>query len=343
MSQLRKILFPFSIIYDGVTSLRNKLFDLGVLKSTTFDLPIIVVGNLSVGGTGKTPQIEYLINLLKDNYKIAILSRGYKRKSKGFLLANQTISVAQLGDEPYQFYSKYKNIYVAVDENRVHGIQQLQQMKDPPQIILLDDAFQHRKVNSDFNILLTPYNDLYIDDLILPAGNLRESHRGAKRARIIIITKCPHNISSSEKEKIKDKLKLQKGQQLFFTTIHYSDTVKGKDNSISLNKLTDYDLLLVTGIAKPKPLLQFLDSENISFEHIEFPDHHNFSQKDIKAIKTKLDQIKTKNKLILTTEKDYTRLKKHLDSVYLSIQVVFLENKNVFNNTIKTYITEKYN
>ena len=198
MKLIRNIAFPLVPVYYAVTRLRNKLYDLGLKKSTSYNFPVICVGTLSVGGTGKTPMIEYLIELLKDDYRIATLSRGYKRKSKGFQLANEFSSAESLGDEPFQFYNKFKNtILVAVDTDRTNGIAQLKQLDNPPDVILLDDAFQHRKVKAGFNILLTTYNKPYFEDFVLPTGNLRESSKGAKRANMIIVTKCPDNLSET--------------------------------------------------------------------------------------------------------------------------------------------------
>jgi tetraacyldisaccharide 4'-kinase len=221
MKQLRFLLFPFAALYSLITGIRNFLYNQGVFKSYTAPVPTIVVGNLSVGGTGKSPQIEYLIRLLADKYGIATLSRGYKRQSEGFVLANENTKVKDLGDEPFQFFSKFKNIRVSVDANRIHGIQQLLQLENSPEVILLDDAYQHRKVKASCYILLTAYNDLYCDDFVLPVGNLRESKTGAKRAKAVIVTKCPPTLSDSEKEKIKTKLKLESHQKLFFTTIRF--------------------------------------------------------------------------------------------------------------------------
>src|SRR6187402_2887550 len=208
MNLLRKILFPLAVLYGWVTQLRNFLFDIGILKSYSFDLPVIAVGNLSVGGTGKTPQIEYLIRLLSSKYKVATLSRGYKRKSEGFVLADETSNAEILGDEPFQFFQKFKNVQVAVDANRKNGIEQLLSQPEKPEVILLDDAYQHRKVKAGFYILLTAYGDLYSDDFILPTGNLRESRSGANRADIVIVTKCPNNLSDQDQNKIQRKLKL---------------------------------------------------------------------------------------------------------------------------------------
>ena len=194
MNVLRKILFPFALLYGIITSIRNFLFDNGILKSYSFDIPIIAVGNLSLGGTGKTPQIEYLIRLLSPKYKVATLSRGYKRKSKGFILADATSNAEILGDEPFQFFSKFPTIQVAVDADRKNGIEQLLSQNIKPDIILLDDAFQHRKVKAGFYILLTSFDELFINDSIFPVGNLRESKLQAKRANMIIVTKCPETI-----------------------------------------------------------------------------------------------------------------------------------------------------
>jgi len=200
MNLIRYFIFPVAPIYHFVTWVRNKLYDLGLKKSTSYNFPVICVGNLSVGGTGKSPMIEYLIHLLKDEYKIATLSRGYKRKTTGFLIADQYADADTVGDEPFQFYSKFKNkITVAVDEDRNHGIQELRSSDDSPEVILLDDAFQHRKVKAGLNILLTTYKQPYFKDFALPTGNLREPRTGAHRADIIVITKCPNILTKDEK------------------------------------------------------------------------------------------------------------------------------------------------
>jgi tetraacyldisaccharide 4'-kinase len=341
LSLFRKILFPFSIVYDGVTFFRNVFFNKGIFKSTQFDLPIIIVGNLSVGGTGKTPHIEYLIHLLKDDYKIAVLSRGYKRKSKGFLLGNENANVFDLGDEPFQYYSKFSNIYVAVDEDRVHGINELRTLEAPPQIVLLDDAYQHRKVNSKFNVLLTSYGELYTDDLVLPAGNLRENKRGAKRAAIVVVTKCPNVLSEIEKQLIKQKLKLEKYQELFFSKVSYSDIIKNKYERIPVNSLLAHNIILVTGIAKSQPMVDFLNSKNLNVKHLKYADHHNFLEEEIDQIKREFESINSENKLILTTEKDYSRLRERLDIYYLEIKIDFFDKRNRFDSLVKTYVDSK--
>lgn len=334
MNLLRKILFPFAILYGLITNIRNFLFDIGVFKSYSFDLPIILVGNLSVGGTGKTPQIEYLIRLLASNYQVATLSRGYKRQSKGFILADQTATAETLGDEPFQFHRKFPNINVAVDANRVNGIQQLLAMPLKPDVILLDDAFQHRKVKAGLSILLTSYGDLYCDDFILPVGNLRESRSGAKRAAIILVTKCPPTLSPEEQKAIRKKLKLQANQQLYFTFIEYDDAIYSEGKSIQVSEIKTVDKLLLAGIAKPEPFFAYLQSGKDTV--MEFPDHHQFTESEILDIKNKANA-----QIILTTEKDYVRLK---DSIlaqqlyYLPIQSSLVSDSYNFDKTITEYV-----
>lgn len=336
MNLVRKILFPFAILYGLVTSIRNFLFDIGILKSYSFDIPIIAVGNLSVGGTGKTPQIEYLIRLLSGKYKIATLSRGYKRQSEGFVLADSTSNALVLGDEPFQFYQKFPGIQVAVDANRKNGIEQLLSQKEKPEIILLDDAFQHRKVKAGFYILLTSYGDLYSDDFILPTGNLRESSSGAKRANVVVVTKCPKTLSLEEQKSIRSKLKLAKNQELYFSFIDYDDSIFSKDRTMKVEEIRNIDKLLLAGIAKPEPFFEFLKSEVNNHEILTYPDHYHFTEKDVLEIKEK-----AKNKIIITTEKDYVRLK---DSVleaqlyYLPIRSSFVSSGNSFDTRVLNFV-----
>lgn len=334
MNFFRKILFPFAVLYGIITAIRNFLFDKGILKSVAFDTPVIAVGNLSVGGTGKTPQIEYLIRLLSDHYKIATLSRGYKRKSEGFILADAASNAAILGDEPYQFYQKFPNIQVAVDANRVNGIAQLLSQKNAPEIILLDDAFQHRKVKAGFYILLTAYGDLYCDDLILPAGNLRESSSGAERADVIVVTKCPPDLTMQQQAEIKNKLKPAAHQQVFFTFIEYDSQVYSEEKQLSLAEIATVDKLLLAGIAKPEPFFAYLQAAKSGT--MAFSDHHDFTQQEIETIKEK-----AKDKIIITTEKDYVRLKGKLPKeqlFFLPIKSSFVNNKADFDKTIMNYV-----
>lgn len=327
MRQFRKILFPISIGYDVVTTIRNFFFDNGIFKSKSYNVPIIGVGNLSVGGTGKSPMIEYLIRLLKDEGQLATLSRGYRRKSKGFVLANTGSTADDIGDEPMQFHTKFAAISVAVDGDRQNGIAQLQKLVNPS-VILLDDVFQHRKVTAGFYVLLTKYDDLFIDDLLLPAGNLRESKRGAKRADVIIVTKCPKNVSVSKQKEILASLNVK--QKVYFTSIAYADKIEGVKNVI-LEELASTDITLVTGIANPKPLVDYLKQKQLQFDHLEFKDHHNFTDKELEELSSK--------ELILTTEKDYMRLKDKLSNVsYLPIITEFISKQSDFNSAILSYV-----
>lgn len=334
MNLLRKILFPFAILYGFITSIRNFLYDKGVLKSYSFDIPIIAVGNLSVGGTGKTPQIEYLIRLLSPKYKVATLSRGYKRKSKGFILADSTSNAEILGDEPFQFYTKFNNIQVAVDADRKNGIEQLLSQTNKPEVILLDDAFQHRKVKAGFYILLTSYGDLYLDDYMLPTGNLRESRNGAKRANLVVVTKCPATLSLDEQNKIATKLKLKFNQELYFSFIDYDELVYSEDKTMKVSEIRNVNKLLLAGIAKPNPFFAYLQSAND--EKLVFPDHHHFTEKDLLEIKDK-----SQNKIIITTEKDFVRLKGSIPNeqlFYLPIRSSFLSASENFDKTIINYV-----
>ena len=330
MILLRKILFPLAFLYWLITYIRNWLYDKGIFKSSSFDIPIIAVGNLSVGGTGKTPQIEYLIRLLSEKYKVAVLSRGYKRSTHGFILADENATASSIGDEPFQFYSKFSNIQVAVDANRKNGIENLLQLPNKPDVVLLDDAFQHRKVKAGFYILLTAYDDLFCDDYILPFGNLREPSSGKKRADMIIVTKCPNDLSEIAQQEIREKLKVK--QQVFFTTIQYDDFVFGNDSQLLVSEIQSESKVLVAGIAKPKLFFDFLKNEND--ETMVFPDHHHFSKQDCEQILTKAN-----GRIIIATEKDFVRLNGLLPKAqlfYLPIKSTFL-NTNI-DKTIEDYV-----
>mgnify|MGYP003450581254 FL=1 len=320
MILLRKILFPLAFLYWLITFIRNWLYDKGIFKSSSFNIPIIAVGNLSVGGTGKTPQIEYLIRLLSDKYKVAVLSRGYKRTTEGFILADEKAAASSIGDEPFQFYSKFSNIQVAVDANRKNGIENLLQHPNRPDVILLDDAYQHRKVKAGFYILLTAYDDLFCDDYILPFGNLREPSSGKKRADMIIVTKCPNDLSEIAQQKIREKLKVK--QQVFFTTIQYDDYVFGNESKLLVSEIQSETKVLVAGIAKPKLFFDFLKNE--TDEALVFPDHHHFSKQDCEQILAKANGRK-----IITTEKDFVRL----NGLLPKAQLFYLPIKSAFLNT----------
>jgi len=340
MNFLRKIVYPFAVLYGVITSIRNFLYDKNFLKSTKFKTPTLVVGNLSVGGTGKTPQIEYLIRLLQNDYKVAVLSRGYKRKSKGFIIADEKASAELIGDEPFQYYKKFKNILVCVDADRTNAIKKLEKLENPPEVILLDDAFQHRKVVGGLNILLTDFNNLYVNDSMLPTGNLREHTSGAKRAQLIIVTKCPKSLSEKKQLAVTKRINPLKNQSVFFTAIDYNPIIKGI-NDISLSELKNYEVLLVTGIANSAPLTQFLEENNINYTHLKYPDHYNFSNQDIYQIHQRLDDFKSKKNLVLTTEKDYVRIFGKVKELhYLSIKTVVINHKNDFDKKIKYYVEQ---
>ena len=332
MTWLRKLLFPIAVLYGFITSIRNYLYDKGILKSHAFDVPIIAVGNLSVGGTGKTPQIEYLIRLLSPQYKVATLSRGYKRKSKGFILADANANAEVLGDEPFQYFQKFPQIQVAVDADRRNGISQLLAQKDKPDVILLDDAFQHRRVKAGFYILLTAYDDLFCDDWMLPTGNLRESRSGAQRADMIIVTKCPNTISEIAQEKIRQKIGLDK--PIFFSFVDYDDQVYSATDSLSVSEIKNKTKILLAGIAKPKPFFDFLKAENDMV--ISYPDHHHFSNAEIEALKSQAGE-----KIIVTTEKDFVRLEAAIlrkQLYYLPIKSRLVSNATAFDQIILDYV-----
>ena len=319
MQFLRKIAFPLSLLYAFAVFLRNWFYDIGIFPSYTFNTPTICVGNLSVGGTGKTPMVEWLIERLSPDNEIAVLSRGYKRKSRGFLMADANSTVSDIGDEPYQIYSKFPRISLAVDANRKRGIEELERTRQP-EIIILDDAFQHRWVRSDLNLLLTPYDSLYTEDWYLPTGNLRDSRKQSRRADVIIVTKCPGDLDERMQKAIERQLSPSLGQHLLLSQYAYDGEVHtANGSSIELSQLVGRKLTLVTGIARPEPLTKFLRSETIEFEHLSYPDHHFFSEKEISLFNQK--------ELVLTTEKDFTRLSGRVENLYyLRVQHSFLGN-----------------
>ncbi len=326
MKNLRKILFPFSLIYAAITSLRNFLYDKNIKKSIGFDIPVIAVGNLSVGGTGKTPMVEYLIRLLSDRYSLVVLSRGYKRKSKGFYLANDITTIEEIGDEPFQYHSKFKNIHVAVNADRVEGVTKILAALPTTEIVLLDDAFQHRKIKASFYIMLTAYNDLFYNDLVLPAGNLRECKSGVKRANVVVVTKCPKNLSEAEMLQIKSRIDID-NDKIFFSTINYHQTVTNNVEEIPVIDLKN-DFIAVAGIAKPEYFYEYLNCTKN--DCLTFPDHHFFSDQDLKNILQKANGRK-----IITTEKDYMRLQNQLPKnqlFYLPIEMDFIKEIEQFNN-----------
>lgn len=330
MRLLGKILFPISLLYGIVVHTRNFLYDIKVFKSKVFQTPTICVGNLSVGGTGKTPMIEYLINSLQDDYKIAVLSRGYRRKSKGFQMADSKSSVEVLGDEPFQMYSKFKTIDVAVDANRCNGIRILEKDKQPD-IILLDDAFQHRKVIPSFSILLTTYDNLYVDDFFLPTGSLRDARNQAKRANLIIVTKCPENLSKERSYKFSKRIAIKK--QVIFAHLSYSKVFFSSKAEIAPEVLKLKKVALVTGIANPSPLVNYLESLGLLFKHYKFKDHHFFSEHEINDF--------ANNDYVITTEKDFVRLNGKVENLfYVEVRHQFLfDGDLILSSGLKKAIT----
>lgn len=319
-------LMPLSWLYGLVMSIRNLMFDFGMLKSRSFDAPVICIGNITVGGTGKTPHTEYLIRLLSRDKQVAVLSRGYKRKSRGYILANNNSTMEQIGDEPFQMKQKYPQIHMAVDKNRCHGIDQLMKPDVTPEteVILLDDAYQHRHVKPGINILLMDYHRLTYFDKLLPAGRLREPKSGIKRADIVIVTKCPSYITPMDKRGITRSLQIEYWQKIFFTTYRYPKTIEGLGEKP----------LLVTGIASPQQMVYDLQKIIPDFEVMSFPDHHNFSQKDIENIKQK-----AAGRTIITTEKDATRLKGLDNMKTIPIEVEFMDDQGKeFDSIIQSYV-----
>ena len=342
-------LLPFSWIYGSIVRFRNWLFDMGLKKSKSFSIPIISVGNITVGGSGKTPHVEYLIRLLHDKAKIAVLSRGYKRKSHGYVLANESTTMPEIGDEPFQMHEKFSDIYVAVDAKRARGIENLQndEASKDVDVVLLDDAFQHRYVKPGINILLVDYHRLIIYDKMLPAGRLREPLSGKNRADIVIITKCPKDLKPMEFRVLTKAMDLYPFQKLYFTSIDY-DTPKGvfEEKLIELDKLQDYHVLLLTGIASPKQMEHDLKPMTKDITNLSFGDHHSFKGKDIDRINDAFESM-PEPRIIITTEKDAVRLReteglyeKVKSNMYeLPIKVSFmLDQQDNFNEKIISYV-----
>lgn len=303
-------MLPVALLYGLVIRIRNWMFDKQYLKSASFNFPLICVGNLAVGGTGKSPMVEYLLNLLSPQFKVGTLSRGYKRKTKGYALANANTTALEIGDEPMLFHMKFPQTPVAVGEERLVAIPQLLQDVPDLQAIILDDAFQHRSVNAGFNILLTEYSNIYVNDFFLPTGDLRDERKSAKRADIIVVTKCPADLSFEKKQQIIRSLRPRADQKVFFTRIAYGvpyHIFNYEDEWL----LTPRDeVLLVCGIANPKPLKEYLHERTHTYYQQDYSDHHIFTIDDLNEIKEKFDAIHAKEKIILTTEKDAVRLLK---------------------------------
>ncbi|MBQ8501128.1 MAG: tetraacyldisaccharide 4'-kinase [Bacteroides sp.] len=351
--KINRWLLPLAWLYGAGTALRNKFFDWGWLRSKEFDVPVICIGNLAVGGTGKTPHTEYLIQLLQAaGLQVATLSRGYKRKSRGYILADEQSSAERIGDEPYQMKSKFPAVRVAVDADRCHGIEQLLKVKNPTiDVILLDDAFQHRYVKAGLNILLTDYHRLICEDRLLPAGRLRESVGGKERAQIVIVTKCPDDIKPIDFNIIGKQLKLYPYQHLYFSRFRYGSLLPmdeaTSNKRLPLSACKGKHVLLVTGIASPTPLLKELEKQAQEVKLLAFGDHHDFSNRELQHIEEEYLKLPEEKRMLITTEKDAARLRDHpaLGEVVkraayvLPIEIEFLQNQqNTFNQNIIGYV-----
>ncbi|MGE0635681.1 MAG: tetraacyldisaccharide 4'-kinase [Bacteroidia bacterium] len=341
---LRILLLPLSMLYWIAVFFKNKFYDWGIFTQKRFDFPVISVGNLTTGGTGKTPHIEYLVRLLSTDKNVATLSRGYGRKTSGFHYVFENSKPEIVGDEPLQLKSKFNKITVAVCESRKPGIQRI--VKDNPitDVVLLDDAFQHRAVKAGLSVLLLEYSKIFKSDFLLPAGNLREPFSSKKRADIIVVSKCPAVISDEERKRITEKTAPDKNQKLFFSSLAYAAEIKSVFSSEKLQLTSSANILLVTGIADATAIKSYIETQCKLIKHISFSDHHNFSNADIKAIAEIFSTIAKENIIILTTEKDAMRLRsyealKKLPLYYLPVEVVFRENdKEGFNKTIIQYV-----
>ena len=348
MFLLRLILIPISFVYALVIGVRNIFYKFGILGTTEFDIPIILVGNLSFGGTGKTPHIEYIIRLLHEKYKLAVLSRGYRRITKGYVFANDTVDASIIGDEPFQIKNKFKDIAVAVCENRVIGVPEL--LSDSPEtnIILMDDGFQHRAIKAGMNILLTDYSRLFFKDYTAPSGTLREFRSAYKRAQIIIVTKCPIDLNSDVQQKIISNIAPLASQKVFFTYQTYDAPLPLFDEKLIADK--NADVLLFAGIANTYTLEEYLQKEFKSLTTVRFADHKNYSEIVLNAILDKFQQMYSENKILITTEKDAVKLRKpqfadilkNIPIFYQPMKIeFFIPYKSEFDNQILDYVSNK--
>jgi tetraacyldisaccharide 4'-kinase len=339
------------LLYGLITSIRNKLYDFKILTSIEFDIPVISIGNITVGGTGKTPHTEYLIKLLKQNYRVSTLSRGYKRKSQGFRMVESGSTVEEVGDEPLQMKLKYPGVSVSVCENRVKGVEELLARQPSPDVVVLDDAFQHRRITPGLNILLIDYNKPIKDDYMLPLGRLRESKLQAKRANIIIITKCPNEITPITRRILAKDVRLYPYQDLYFTTMVYGQLCPVFPEGRPMDLFNDprhMAILVVLGIAAPEYAITHLSKISTEIDSMIFPDHHNYTENDIENIQHRFNALRNPRKIIVTTEKDTVRLRqmtlsKEIKTVlyYLPVQVKFLDREGKqFDKKIMDYVGE---
>lgn len=349
---LRVFLLPFSLLYGLAITLRNWLYDSGYLKTVEFDFPVICVGNLSAGGTGKTPHVEYLIRLLSAQFRLAILSRGYMRKSHGYVQAEANSTADAVGDEPALLKRKYPHVALAVCEDRALGVPRLLSSFPQTEAIILDDAFQHRAVRAGLNILLTRYDNLFTRDYLLPAGNLREFKTASKRAEFIVVTKCPPDLQESERASIKNEIAPSESQLVFFSLLNYGQPYLFTDGNVKLYFEKTQDVLLVTGIASAENLKAYVTPLVKNLYSFDFGDHHRYGRNDIERITEAFGNIESKNKLILTTEKDAVKLisfhawivEKKLPIFVQPISVKFFEeDKKIFDEEITSWLQKLKN
>lgn len=342
---MRFLLLPISFFYRIALSIRHKLYDWRLLKSKRFDQPVICVGNLALGGTGKTPMVEYLIGLLSGNYRVCVVSRGYGRKTKGFQLANGSCCAETVGDEPMQYVDQFSDILVAVDENRNEAIELMNTMDRPPEVYLLDDAFQHRSTQAGLNLLLTAYDQLYCDDHLVPVGTLRDIKSAARRADLIIVTKSPHSLDEEQKAEIIGKLKPLPHQNVYFSSLDYDSLWEANHQAYQVNGEDADAVLLFCGIARPEPLVEEMKRRYPRVELLSFPDHHPYSKNDVEDILKRYHQMEGGRKIIVTTEKDYARFINspyicQFDSVPLFVAPIktSIDQEEKFNKEILSYV-----
>lgn len=342
---MKALLCIFSVLYGFGVGIRNLLFDLGILKSRRFAIPILCIGNITVGGTGKTPHTELLIDALRHKFRVACLSRGYKRKTSGFRLADERSTAGDIGDEPLQIHKKFPDILVACDADRVHGIEKLMALAEPPQVILLDDAFQHRYVQADKNIVLVDYSRPVMEDHLLPWGRLREGVHALKRADFLIVTKCPPDLSPIDQRIWSKHLDIKPYQQLFFSTTTYGEICPLVAGGETPQPGSECGILCVTGIAEPAPYVEHLKSYTPHITTLRYPDHHAFTGRDIQHIVRAFEQIPQEEKYIFTTEKDAVRLEAcHFPEeirqrmYYVPVVPKFIRNQEAFLNEISEYV-----
>ena len=346
-SVLKLLLYPLALIYGAIVWVRNRMYDTGMSSSIKFAPPVIAIGNLSTGGTGKTPHVEYLIKLLQDRYRVATMSRGYKRSTEGFLMADDNTNALKIGDEPMQYHLKFPEAIVSVAEQRITGIPQLLLKRPDIEVVLLDDAYQHRSVKAGKNILITDYTKPFYKDYVLPFGTLREGRSSYKRADFIIVSKCPPQLSAQEAQDMETRINKKEHQQVYFSSIKFEAPYNFIDGSPA--NLQGANIVLVTGIARPEPLTEHLKSIGADVHNLSYPDHHYFGSQDLNEIKSTYDNWQASNKVIATTEKDAARLHLHMDKIKawnipvvvipISMSILFGKEQE-FNSQIEAYVEE---